>query len=74
MESIVKHGLAINGGVNFTGIEALKKVEELGNYQWGFLPSQTSLQGCAAKLHELGQDAIPFERVDYHLGEMYQFD
>ena len=66
--------LAINGGINFTGVEALRKAEDLGEYQRGFLPSRTSLQGCAAKLHELGQDLIPFERVDSQLGEMYQFD
>jgi hypothetical protein len=31
--------LAINGGINYTGLEALRKVEDLDKYQRGFLPS-----------------------------------
>ena len=65
--------LAINGGINFTGLEALRKVEGLGDHQRGFLPSRASVQRCAAQLHDLGQDLIPFEKVDSQLGEMHQF-
>jgi hypothetical protein len=66
--------LAINGGINFTGVEALRKVEDLGSYERGFLPSRAMIQLCAKQLHELGQHLIPFSKVDCQLGEMYQFD
>ncbi len=65
---------AINGGINFTGLESLRKVEELEEYQKGFLPARSSVQQCAANLHLLGQSLIPFEKVECQLGEMYQFD
>jgi hypothetical protein len=60
--------LAINGGINFNGNEALRKVEDLSAYQRGFLPSQQSVQLCSARLHDLGQELIPFERVNSQLG------
>jgi hypothetical protein len=65
--------LAINGGIIFTGVEALRKVEGLADHQRGFLPSRTSIQKCAAQLHDLGQDLIPFGRVASQLGEMVNF-
>jgi hypothetical protein len=66
--------LAINGGINLTGLESLRKVEDLEDYQRGFLPSRTSVQNCAAELHALGQELIPIEKVPCDLGEMYQYD
>ncbi len=60
--------LAINGGINFTGLESLRKVEGLEEYQQGFLPARSSVQQCAANLHLLGQSLIPFEKVDCQLG------
>jgi isopentenyl diphosphate isomerase/L-lactate dehydrogenase-like FMN-dependent dehydrogenase len=30
--------MAINGGINFTGVEALGQVENLGRYERGFIP------------------------------------
>jgi transposase-like protein len=66
--------LAINGGMNFSGVEALRKAEGLAPYERGFLPSRTSIQSCAAQLHDLGQELIPFKKVDCQLGEIYQFD
>jgi flagellar biosynthesis regulator FlbT len=65
--------MAINGGINFTGIESLRKVENLDSYERGFLPSRSSVQRCAAELHELGQEKVPFYKVESELGEMYQF-
>ncbi len=65
--------LAINGGINFTGVEALRKIEGLADHQRGFLPSRSSIQKCAAQLHDLGQDLIPFGRVASQLGEMVNF-
>ncbi len=65
--------LEINGGINYTGVEALRQVEELQKYQQGFLPCRTSIPNCAAELHQLGKNLIPFERVNSDLGEMYQF-
>jgi len=65
--------LAINGGINFTGIEALRKAEELGSHQRGMLPSRGMVQKCAMELHVLGQELIPFERLSCPLGEMYKF-
>jgi hypothetical protein len=49
------------------------KVEEQGGHQHGMLPSRGSIQNCATQLHQLGQDLIPFEKVDCWLGEMHQF-
>jgi len=65
--------LAINGGINYTGIEALRRVEDLQKHERGILPCRTSIQNCAAELHEVGQNTIPFEKVNCPLGEMYQF-
>jgi hypothetical protein len=39
-------------------------VEELEEYQQGFLPCQTSNQACANELHHLGQTITPFEKVE----------
>jgi hypothetical protein len=66
--------LTINGGINLTGLESLQKVEDLEDYQRGFLPSRTSVQNCAAELHALGQQLIPIVKVPCDLGEMYQYD
>jgi hypothetical protein len=30
--------LAINGGINFTGVESLRQVEDLGSYERGSYP------------------------------------
>jgi hypothetical protein len=64
----------IDLAINFTGGESLRKMEDLGSYEWGFLPSQAMIQLCAKELHQLGQHLIPFSKVDCQLGEMYQFD
>ena len=48
-------------------------MQKLQKYQQGFLPCWTSIQNCAAELHQLGQDLITFEKVSSDLGEMYQF-
>jgi len=66
--------LAINGGINLTGLESLRQVEDLAEYQRGYLPSRGAVQICAAELHALGQELIPIEKVPCNLGEMYQFD
>jgi len=65
--------LEINGGINYTGVEALRQIEELQKYQQGFLPCRTSIQKCAAEYHQLGQNLIQFEKVNSDLGEIYQF-
>jgi hypothetical protein len=52
--------LAINGGINSTGLEALRKVEDLQKYEQGCLPCRTTIQKCAAELYEVGQKTIPF--------------
>jgi len=64
--------MAINGGINFTGVEALRQVENLGRYERGFIPGRSSIQRCAAELHQVGQEIIPFYKVPSELGEMYQ--
>ncbi len=48
-------------------------MQKLQKYQQGFLPCWTSIQNCAAELHQLGQDLITSEKVSSDLGEMYQF-
>jgi aryl-alcohol dehydrogenase-like predicted oxidoreductase len=35
--------MAINGGLNFTGVEALHQVENLGRYERGFIPGRSSI-------------------------------
>jgi len=55
--------LAINGGINYNGLESLRKLEGLHAYEQGCLPSRSSVQRCAALLHELGQHYIPFQKV-----------
>jgi hypothetical protein len=66
--------LAINGGINYNGLESLRKLEGLHAYEQGCLPSRSSVQRCAAMLHELGQHYIPFQKVESQLGEMYAFN
>lgn len=66
--------LSINGGINYNGLEALRRVEGLRDYERGILPSRSSVQRCAKELHELGQELIPVKKVQSELGEMFQFD
>jgi len=66
--------LAINGGINLTGLESLRQVENLADYQRGYLPSRATVQRCASELHSLGQELIPITRVPCDLGEMYQYE
>jgi hypothetical protein len=66
--------MAINGGINYNGLEALRKVEGLEPYEQGFLPGRSSVQRCAASLFELGQKIVPVEKVLSQLGEMFKFD
>jgi hypothetical protein len=65
--------LAINGGIKYTGLEALRMREDLEDYQWGFLPARSVVKQCASDLHVIGQNLVPIEKVDSELGEMYQF-
>jgi hypothetical protein len=65
---------SINGGINYTGLESLRKVEGLREYERGFLPSRSAVQRCAAELHALGQEVVPVKKVESVLGEMFQFD
>ena len=60
--------------LNFNGVETLRKVEELEAYQWGVLPSRSSIQKASYELHELGQNHIPFHRRQCDLGEVFQFE
>jgi hypothetical protein len=66
--------LAINGGINYTGLESLRAVEELEKNQYGCLPSRSAVQQCAYQLQELGQNVVTMERVPSNLGECYQFN
>ncbi len=66
--------LAINEGINYTGLEALWQVEELEDYQRGLLPGWTAVPNCAADLHALDQQVIPVNKVECNLGEMYQYN
>ncbi len=66
--------MSINGGINYNGLEALRKVEGLRDYERGCLPSRAVVQRCAAELHEkVGQELVPVEKVESELGEMFQF-
>jgi hypothetical protein len=51
--------LAINGGINFSGLEALRMVEDLNKHQRGMIPCRTTIQKCANELHQVGQGLIP---------------
>jgi hypothetical protein len=66
--------LAINGGINYNGLESLRQLESLRDYEQGCLPSRSSVQHCAALLHEVGQIMIPFYKIENQLGEMYAFN
>jgi hypothetical protein len=66
--------LAIDGGINYNGLKSLHKLEGLHTYEQGCLPSRSSVQRCAAFLHEVGQHHIPFQKVESQLGEMYAFN
>jgi hypothetical protein len=66
--------LAINGGINYNGLESLRKLEGLRSYEQGCLPSRMSVQRCASSLHDLGQEIIPFHKVECELGEMFVFN
>jgi len=66
--------LAINGGINLTGLESLRQVESLAEYQRGYLPSRSTVQRCALELHSLGQELIPIEKDPCDLEEMYEYN
>jgi hypothetical protein len=62
------------GGLNYNGIEMLRKVEELELYQRGILPSRSSIQKASYELHGIGQELIPFHKKESELGEVFQYD
>ncbi len=66
--------MAINGGINYTGLEALRKVEGLEEFERGFLQSRGPVQRCAAELHEFGQTVIPVRKVASGVGEAFEFE
>ena len=66
--------LTVNGGFNYNGIEILRSVKELDHFERGFLPSRSEVQRCASRLHELGQQKIPIQKMDCELGELFAFD
>lgn len=62
------------GGLNYNGIETLRKVEGLNKHQRGVLPSRSSIQKASYELYSIGQETIPFEKKDSPLGEVYQYE
>jgi len=63
------------GGLNYNGIETFQReVEVLRYYQKGkgIIPSQSSVQKAAYKLHQVGNQHIPFHCKQCNLGEVYQ--
>jgi hypothetical protein len=66
--------LATNGGINYNGLELLRQLESLHDYEQGCLPSRSSVQCCTALLHEVGQLLIPFHKIENELGEMHTFN
>ncbi len=49
-------------------------MENLKDYQQGFLPGRSSIQRCTTELHALGQRTIALEKVNSDIGEMFQFN
>jgi hypothetical protein len=49
--------LVINGGIDYS--EALHTVDALESYQHGNISCFSSIQQCAAQLHDLGQEIVP---------------
>jgi len=47
--------LSIGGCLNYSGVDALRSVEGLERYERGILPSRSSIQRAAFKLHEIAQ-------------------
>jgi hypothetical protein len=62
------------GGLNYNGVETLRSVEDLAEYQRGLLPSRSQIQRAAYELHNVAQDTIPFAKVASNRGEVYQYD
>jgi hypothetical protein len=60
--------------LNYSGADALLSVEGLERYQRGILPSRSSIQRASYDLNDFGQDLIPFEMKECHLGECYSFE
>ncbi len=66
--------MAINGGINYTGLEALRKIEDLEEFERGFLPSRAAVQRSAALLHDFGQTIVPLKKVESTIGEAFEFE
>ncbi len=62
------------GGLNYNGVGALRKVEDLEKYQRGILPSRSSIHKCFYELYEVSQEMVPFHQKESALGEVYQYD
>jgi hypothetical protein len=54
--------------------ETLRKVECLGKWEQGFLPSSSCVQEKANQMYQRGQVECPITHVNSALGEMYQFE
>jgi hypothetical protein len=65
--------MSINGGINYNGLEAIRKYEGLGYNERDCLPSRAPVHRCPQELHQLGQQLVPVKKVPSPLGEMFQF-
>jgi len=66
--------LSPSGAFNYQGLETLREIEDLENYERGVLPCSSLVKRCAYELHRLGDEYIPFKQVNCQLGELFQFD
>jgi hypothetical protein len=66
--------LSAVGGLNYNGIETLRKIECVEKYQRVVLPSRTSVQKATYELHQIGQGLVPFSRKESQHSEMFQYD
>jgi hypothetical protein len=66
--------LSAVGGLNYNGIETLRKIQCVEKYQRGVLPSRTSVQKAPYELHQIVQGLVPFSRKESQHGQMFQYD